>query len=187
MDHFGIERFHLVGAKIGGTIARAFAARRASRIATLTLIGTPTPFRPGTKERTPAWTEVFEKKGVEHWARQSMAGRLGDKFPKEGAEWWTKFMGRTDAESQIGFIATIACADITPDMPNIACPTLVITTEQSGLASVEETRAWQKTIRNSELLVLPGNSYHVAATDPERCAQATLEFMAKNSYDRVKK
>lgn len=87
-------------------------------------------------------------------------------------------MGRADTESQIGFIATIACVDITPDMPNIACPTLVITTEQSGLASVEENRAWQKTIRNSSLLVLPGNSYHVAATDPERCAKATLDFVA---------
>ena len=25
MDHLGIDRFHLVGAKIGGTVARAFA------------------------------------------------------------------------------------------------------------------------------------------------------------------
>ena len=180
MDHLGVERFHLVGAKISGTVARAFAARRAKRVATLTLIGTPTPFRAGTTERIPAWTEMFETKGVEHWARESMAGRLGDHFPAEGAEWWTKFMGRTDTESQIGFIATIACVDITPDMPNIACPTLVITTEQSGLASVEENRAWQKTICNSSLLVLPGNSYHIAATDPERCATATLDFIARN-------
>ena len=28
MDHLGIDRFHLGGAKIGGTVARAFAARR---------------------------------------------------------------------------------------------------------------------------------------------------------------
>ena len=32
MDHLGIDRFHLVGAKIGGTIARAFAARRPERV-----------------------------------------------------------------------------------------------------------------------------------------------------------
>ena len=178
MDHLGIEKFHLVGAKIGGTIARAFAARRQSRVRTMTVIGTPPPFRPGAKERLPEWTEEFETKGVEHWARRSMAGRLGDKFPREGAEWWTQFMGRTALSSQLGFIHTIACADITADMPNIVCPTLVITTEESGLASVEATRAWQKTIRDSRLLVLPGNSYHVAATDPERCAQATLEFIA---------
>lgn len=178
MDHLGIERFHLVGAKIGGTVARAFAARRAQRVATLTVIGTPPPFRPGARERIPEWTHEFETKGVEHWARRSMAGRLGDQFPPEGAEWWTQYMGRTAVSSQIGFIATIACVDITADMPNIACPTLVITTGQSGLASVEENRAWQTTIRDSRLVVLPGNSYHVAATDPGRCAQATLDFIA---------
>ena len=31
------------------------------------------------------------------------------------------------------------------------------------------------------LLVLPGDSYHVAATDPDRCAQAALEFILRNS------
>jgi pimeloyl-ACP methyl ester carboxylesterase len=73
---------------------------------------------------------------------------------------------------------TIACADIRPDLPRIACPTLVITAEESGLASVEATRAWQQTIPDSTLLVLPGNSYHVAASDAEKCARATLDFIA---------
>jgi len=182
MDSLGIRRFHLVGAKIGGTIARAFAGRRPERVLTLTVIGTPPPLRVGAEDRIPAWTEEFESKGVEHWARRSMAGRLGSSFPAEGVEWWTKFMGRTAVSTQVGFIATIACADIRADLPNIACPTLVITTEESGLASVEETRAWQQTIRNSSLLVLPGNSYHAAATDAERCARATLEFIGRNHH-----
>ena len=181
MDSLGIRRFHLVGAKIGGTIARAFAGRHPERVLTLTVIGTPPPLRVGAEDRIPTWTEEFESKGVEHWARRSMAGRLGSSFPAAGAEWWTKFMGRTAVSSQVGFIATIACADIRADLPKIACPTLVITTEESGLASVEETRAWQQTIRNSSLLVLPGNSYHVAATDAERCARATLEFIGRNN------
>src|SRR3990172_9843201 len=43
MDMLGIGRFHLVGAKIGGTIARAFAARRPARVRTLTVGGTPPP------------------------------------------------------------------------------------------------------------------------------------------------
>ena len=32
---------------------------------------------------------------------------------------------------------------------------------------------------DAELLVLPSDSYHVAVTDPERCAQATLDFIAR--------
>ncbi|HSB48590.1 MAG TPA: alpha/beta hydrolase, partial [Burkholderiales bacterium] len=74
---------------------------------------------------------------------------------------------------------TIADADITDALPRIRCPTLVITTEGSALGTVEEVRAWQRMIPRSELLVLPGNSYHVAASDAERCAQATLEFIKR--------
>jgi hypothetical protein len=46
---------------------------------------------------------------------------------------------------------------------------------------VDVTRAWQQTIPNSKLLVLPGNSYHVAVSDAERCAQATLEFIFRRN------
>jgi 3-oxoadipate enol-lactonase len=179
MDSLGVERFYLVGAKIGGTIARAFAARRPERVRTLTVVGTPPPFREGAKERVPDLVEGFETRGVEDWARQSMGGRLGSDFPPEGVEWWTKFMGRTAVSTQVGFMDTIACADIRVDVPRIACPTLVITTEGSGLASVAETRAWQEQIPDSELLVLPGDSYHVATTHAEQCAAAALAFIER--------
>jgi 3-oxoadipate enol-lactonase len=180
LNALDVQRFHLVGAKIGGIIARALAARRPDRVRTLTVVGSPPPLRQGS-ERIPALTEEFETRGVEHWARRTMAGRLGDQFPPEGVEWWIHFMGRTPVSTIVGFNAAINYSDIRADLPKIACPTLVITTDESGLASVEETRAWQQTIRNSELLVIPGNSFHVAASDAERCAQATLDFIARRS------
>ena len=183
MDALDVERFHLVGAKIGGTIARAFAARRSDRVRTLTVVGTPPPYRMGAAERVPELTETFENQGVEYWAQQSMAGRLGSTFPPEGVSWWTAFMGRTAVSTQLGFMKTIACADIRADVPKITRPTLVITTEGSGLASVDETRGWQQLIPDSELLVLPGDSYHVAASHAAQCAQATLEFIERREQD----
>ena len=180
MDGLQTDRFHLVGAKIGGTIARAFAARRPGRVMTLTVVGTPPPMREGAAERAPELAQEFETHGVEHWARRTMAGRLGSTFPPEGVEWWIKFMGRTAVSTQIGFMKTIACADIRADLPKIGCPTLVVTTDGSGLASVDETRTWQQRFPNSSLLVLPGNSYHVAASHAERCAEATLDFIGRN-------
>lgn len=179
IDHLGVPRFHLVGAKIGGTIARAFAARRPERLITLTVVGTPPPLRVGAAERVPDLIRDFEMHGVEYWARQNMGARLGSAFPSEGFEWWTKFMGRTAVSTQLGFMGTIACADIRADLPRIRCPTLVITTEESGLGSVAETRAWQEQIADSELIVLPGNSYHVAATHADSAAEAALAFLAR--------
>lgn len=176
MDSLMIERFHLVAAKIGGTVARVFAARRPDRMLSLTVVGTPQAKRPGA-EQIPALIEEYETYGAEHWARRTMNGRLGEHFPAEGVEWWTKFMGRAPVSSLIGFNRGINYADISAELPKIKCPTLVVTTEESGLGTVERTREWQQQIADSRLQVLPGKSYHVAASDAEACAQATLAFM----------
>jgi len=78
-------------------------------------------------------------------------------------------------------MSAVPSVDITSDLPNIRCPTLVITTENNPLYPVAKVREWQSRIPRSELLALPGNSYHVAATDAERCARATLEFIGRNN------
>ena len=177
MDALKIEHFHLAGAKIGGTIARALAARYPKRVSTLTVVGTPPPFMANRG----SLTAEFEQHGVEHWARRTMGERLGGAFPPEGVEWWIRFMGRASLSTQLGFMETIPHSDIRECLPKIECPTLVITTEDNPLVPVEETRAWQRQIPKSELLVVPGDSHHVAATDAERCAKATLEFIERNA------
>ncbi|HYC44579.1 MAG TPA: alpha/beta hydrolase [Burkholderiales bacterium] len=176
MDALGIERFHLVAAKWGGTLARVFAARRPERLATLTVIGTPAAARPGG-EVIPKLQAEFEQRGLKDWIQRTMGMRLGSKFPPEATQYWIDFMSRAPVSTLIGF-QEINYADISAEIPKIKAPTLVITTEGSGLASIEENRAWQEKIPNSRLLVLPGDSYHVALTDPATCAQATLEFIA---------
>jgi hypothetical protein len=55
---------------------------------------------------------------------------------------------------------------------------------RSGCSTATPGAAWPPCRRRahgrgSELLVIPGNSYHVAASDAERCAEATLDFIAR--------
>jgi len=179
MQTLGIERFHLVGAKAGATVASRFAARFPGRVRTLTLVGAPPPGRDTLVARAAAWTNQIEKQGVESLARSTMTGRLGSRFPPQGVQWWAKLMGRSAASTVIGSILGVPSSDISPDLPRIVCPTLVITTEGSALGSVAETRAWQQKIPRSTLLVLPGDSYHVAASDPDRCALETFDFILR--------
>jgi hypothetical protein len=40
-------------------------------------------------------------------------------------------------------------------------------------------RAWQEQIPGSELVVLKGNSYHVAVTHADASAATTLEFIGR--------
>jgi pimeloyl-ACP methyl ester carboxylesterase len=90
-------------------------------------------------------------------------------------------MGRTAVSTLVGFIACFNQSDISADLPRIACPTLVISTEGSALGSAEETRAWQQRIPDSRLLMLAGDSYHVAASDADRCARETLAFISTSN------
>ena len=108
-----------------------------------------------------------------------MAGRLGSTFPREGVQWWIELMASTATSTLAGFSAAIANVDITAELAAIKCPTLVITTEGSALGTVDQTRAWQRLIPDSRLLVLPGDSYHVAASDGDRCAQETIAFIRR--------
>ena len=178
MDALQIERFHLVGAKIGGVIGRAFAARRPDRVRTLTVVGSPPPVRLDNATLAARVKEV-EEQGIAHWARRSMGSRLGTKFLKEGAEWWIHYMGRTALSTEIGFVGTINFSDISEDVKKIQCPMLVITTEESGLGSVAQMRAWQQQVAHSELVVLKGDSFHAAATDPDASAMAVRDFVAR--------
>jgi pimeloyl-ACP methyl ester carboxylesterase len=181
VDALDCDRIHLVGAKLAGTVARAFAARHPERMRTLTAVGSPPPLWPGRAEKLPALIAELRALGVEAWARKSMGSRLGSAFPKEGVEWWIRHMGRTDMDSQIGFMTHIECADIRADLPKIRCPTLVLAASGGGVASVDETRAWQRLIPCSELQILDSDSYHVAASDADACARATLAFMRRHA------
>jgi pimeloyl-ACP methyl ester carboxylesterase len=177
LRQLGIPSVHLIGAKLGGTVARRFAARHPQLVTTLTVAGTPPPSRDDRRALIDELLPEFSAKGVEPWARRTMSGRLGSGFPPAGAEWWIGHMARTAASSQVGFMRTIPTVNIEADLPRIRCRTLVITTVGSALGSVETTRRWQEKIPDSRLLVLPGDSYHVAASDPDRCAQETLAFI----------
>ena len=179
MQTLGCASFHLIAAKFGGTIARRFAARFSAMVRTLTVVGTPPPAWDRMGVKAAHAVDELEKIGVEGWARKNMGGRLGSRFPPAGVEWWTRMMSKTALSTLAGFGDTVPYTDVAADLPRIQCPTLVITTERSALGTVESTRAWQQTIPNSELLVLPGDSYHVAATDPDLCAEATLKFITR--------
>jgi pimeloyl-ACP methyl ester carboxylesterase len=184
MDQLGIERFHVVGAKVGGTMALHFAARHPARIETLTVLGPPTRGA-DSASRYLKWADDIEKHGVESWARATMGGRLGPDFPAAGSRWWIELMGRTATSTQLGFLSSVPQVDVTPDLPNIRCPTLVITTEDNPLYPLAKVRAWQSLIPDSRLLTVPGNSYHIAATAAAQCAQATLDFI-RTSGERAR-
>jgi 3-oxoadipate enol-lactonase len=179
LDALKIDRFHLVGAKIGGSTALQLASDYPERVKTLAVFGTPAKGSPGGKADLTSFPEWIRKDGVRGWAAATMSSRLGSEASPEMMRWWTdNLMGKSSPQACIGYSGAAGTMDLEPILGRITAPTLVVTTESSPLQPVSSARAYQEKIPKSKLLVLPGNSYHIAAVRPQECATQTLQFIA---------
>lgn len=176
--HLGIPRAHLAGAKIGGTVALAVAARHPDLVGRLAVLGGPASLT-NMAARTPGWRAQIAAEGVRPWVRGSNAGRLGTRMGPAQLQWWEDLMSRTAASTLEGFLQMVPGVDVTAEVERIRAPTLVVTTTGSGLGSAEEVRAWQGRIPRSRLVVLDNDSYHVAASDPDETAALLRDFLAE--------
>lgn len=175
LDHLYLSAVHVVGQRVGGSVAMQFAHDYPDMVKSLVVIGGPatlarSALNPG------AWLEQVQRDGVESWARSTMDRRLGDVSPAM-REWWIQEMGKASPQVMAGIFRYVGSMDITALLPQITAPTLVITSDRGALASVETVRDWQTRIPNSQLLVLPSAAYHLAAVMPEECAAATIKFI----------
>jgi len=182
VKHLKIASFHLVAAKIGGTIALNFAAEHPELVKTLTVLGAPPSPKNSLAPTVTRWVEQLKKDGLEPWARESMRGRLGSQAPEKMLEYWTQLMAKTPLSTQLGFMKMVPTLDVRPALAKIQCPTLVITTTGSGLGSVQDTESWCKLIKDATMLVLEDDSYHVAAVKADETALATLDFIQKHPW-----
>ncbi len=170
LDELRLERVFLIGGKIGGALVMHLAARYPDRVAAVGAIAAPISLK-SFADRAPGWRQQIREQGVGAWVRETTEWRLGTSLPRAAVDWWVELMSKTSASTLEAFLQMVPTVDVTDEVPHIQCPTVVVTTTGSGLQSVDTVKAWQQTIPGSTLAVLPGDSYHVAATDPDACAR----------------
>ena len=94
MDHLEIEKAHVVGETIGGTIALEFAYQFPQRLHTVTTCTSPYKFR-----GVPTYLEYYnlvQEQGVEAWVRQTADRRLEPgKSDSRHHEWYVQQMSQT--------------------------------------------------------------------------------------------
>jgi pimeloyl-ACP methyl ester carboxylesterase len=181
MDAIGLREAHVVGAKIGGTVAAQFAVDYPSRVRTLTLV--TAPVRKAAPGETPADAGLaILESGTRVWAESSQRARLGS--VSEGMiAWWNDLMASSDAAACAGYAGMMSRLDNYRTLGGIQAPTLVLAVTRDGMPG-EALTEWSRQIPNSELCVLPGDGYHLAATDPDECAERVLEFIMRPNGDR---
>ena len=173
---------HVIGAKSGGLIAIELARLRPKLVNTITLASTPlAPPQPHQ------WLQHMETHGVRSWAQETMPPRLGSSMPEAGMQWWIDLMGRTAIETARAYMQWVSNIDVGATLHEVKCPALVLTTKSPRRAySRSDVDIYRERLPHAQIVAMPGDGYHVAATTPDECARVTLEFLAGYSYSATR-
>lgn len=175
-EHLGLSRFHLLGAKSGGSWALQFALAHPEKVISVLGMTPPVVGAPAM----PEWRRMIQAEGVVPWAHATMVARLGSGAGATELKWWAEnVQGRTPVSTMLGYLAQVQSLDLRREVLKIRCPTLIVTTTGSGLRTVESVREWQSQMQDSELVVIEGDAWHAAAAYPDRCAEETLAFLTQ--------
>ncbi len=185
LEALAVTSVHLVAAKLGAAVSLHFAAAYPQRVRSLSVLGAPVEKkarRPNVELVSAASNEGGAKTvGMREWASQSMRSRLGPDVSDAQVEWWSDYMGAADPEGFAGLGLIMGSLENFWNLDRIKAPTLVISTEDSALGSVDAVQEWSSRIPSAELVMLPGDSYHIAASEPDRCAKLVLPFIERHA------
>jgi 3-oxoadipate enol-lactonase len=172
LDALGITSCHLIGAKYGGSACMQFGSDQPHRLISLCLFGSP------VRGSGSGNADAIRDKGVRQWAADTMRARLGSTASEAQITWWAdELMGKTAQRSAFGASAARIDMTLEAGLARITAPTLIVTTTESGLQSVEAVERYARNFPDARVLVLPGDSYHIAAVEPELCARHALDFI----------
>jgi pimeloyl-ACP methyl ester carboxylesterase len=172
LDAMNIAKCHLIGAKYGGSVATQFAIDHSDRLLSLSLFGSP------VRGSGSGNADMIREFGVREWAAKTQRSRLGSATSDAQLAWWTdELMGKTNRLAAFSSSSARIDMELENRLPRIGCPTLILTTTESGLQSVAAVEAYAKRIPDSRVVVLGGDSYHVAAAQPDICAENLVRFL----------
>jgi 3-oxoadipate enol-lactonase len=182
-DDAGAETFHLVGEAIGGAITLIFAAERARRLRTLSVLA-PAVWandwiRNAYAVGFPSWVEAIRSLGVEGWVRKSNTlARFPAGFDPAFMDWYASEVGKADLEVVTAMVDFAGTVDAKPYLQKISAPVLALYPTGSNISSADQETALREHVARVRVTHLDTSSAMLAMLQPRACAEAILNFAA---------
>ena len=93
------------------------------------------------------------------------------------AEWYADEGARTAPEMVLGLQGCLLAEDLTPLLPEIKCPTLLLASSQDNITPMEMQRLMLERMPRATLDVFDHVGHNLKVEIPERLARRTLEFI----------
>ena len=176
-DTAGVQRVHLVGESIGGTVVLAFAAAHPERVATVTVCNGA--HAGGSIENVNAWAEVIERGGMSAWSAMMMENRFyADGLSHAMRHWYERQQTACDSSAILDAVAVLTQTDLTPQLAQISAPVLLLHPDDSPFIPVEIMAGLNRQLANSRLEVFPGTRHGLPFSHAQDCASSLRAFLS---------
>jgi len=187
LDSLGLERVHVAGTSFGGIVGLLLAARHPDRFLSLAAITT-------TERIT---TETWE--GTLRLREAALAGASGgdggavldlllpgtytaEYLEAQGKALklyriWVASLPAAWFRGTVAILSSLEALDLTPDLPRIACPTLVLAGEADVTFPLDHSRALTAAIPNARLEIVPGAPHGLVIEQAGRAAEILHSFL----------
>ena len=162
----------LVGRALGGAIALAATVAHPARVRALVLVATPPRFAiPAATLDT--WRDVTMGRATQPFSPALFSPGVDMAVMREC------FMEQVKTDPRVRYTDLLACngLDLTPLLPQVHVPTLVVTGRDDHFAPPEAAEALQRGIRGAELSVIDGAGHMLASEQPEAFNQTVERFV----------
>ena len=175
-DAARLERFHLVGESIGGTIGLAATLARPERIATLTVsngghLG-------ASIQRVDEWRRQLDEGGVKFWSDIFMRDRFhDDALSPERRAWFAAQQEAWTPNAILSALAVLVGTDLAPVLPEIRCPVLLLHPDGSPFIPVAVAAEMRRLLPNAELNVFGPARHGLPFSHATQCAALLRSFL----------
>lgn len=181
-DRAGIARAHVVGHSMGTIVAQHLAVRNPKLVRSLALFGPlitpPDPARKAMRSRAEKAREGAAglHEIVDQLTQVAVSSETRQNHPLAVA-FVRESLLRQEPEAYARSCEALAGAEAAA-VDRIACPVLLVTGDEDGVAPPQNVRAMAEKIAGARVLVLPRCGHWTPVEKPEDCQRALREFLA---------
>jgi 3-oxoadipate enol-lactonase len=184
LDALGIGgKVALAGCAVGAGIALRFAARHPARVACVVAMAPATGIPPERREAMLTQIAENERLGPRGVVEQSFAGSYPPEV-RHDAEQYRRFRARwlaNDPQSQAAIYRMLVNGTVGEDLPNIACPVLMIAGTHDKLRPPSLVEPMAARMPNAIFRALE-TGHFMAVQTPALVAEAIGSFLKQNGF-----